>query len=230
VRIRNEEVRRNPMMNVNFRKRSGTGASILCLGAHSDDIEIGCGGTLLRLMNEWPDSDFTWVVFSASGRRRTEAKKSAGRFLKNAGRKDVRIHKFRDGFFPYEGGRIKEYFERLKMEITNPDLILTHSRHDLHQDHRLISELTWNTFRDHLILEYEIFKYDGDLGTPNFYVQLNEDTCAKKIEIIRACFDTQKEKVWFSEDAFRSILRIRGIESNAPSRYAEAFYGRKITF
>lgn len=218
------------MMNVHFKKRNGTIARILCLGAHSDDIEIGCGGTVLRLMHESPDSDCTWVVFSAGGRRRTEAKKSAGLFLNSAGRKNVRILGFRDGFFPYAGGTIKEYFERLKKEIAAPDLILTHYRHDLHQDHRLISELTWNTFRDHLILEYEILKYDGDLGTPNFYVHLDEGICAKKMEIIRACFDTQKNKVWFSEDAFRSILRMRGIESNSPSGYAEAFYGRKITF
>jgi LmbE family N-acetylglucosaminyl deacetylase len=218
------------MMSMQFQKRNGGANRILCLGAHSDDIEIGCGGTILRMLSERPDSHCTWVVFGAGGRRRAEARKSAGLFLQNAGRKTVDILGFRDGFFPYEGGRIKEYFERMKKDIGDPDLILTHYRNDLHQDHRLISELTWNTFRDHLILEYEIVKYDGDLGVPNFYVHLDEGTCAKKIEFIRTCFGTQKNKVWFSEDAFLSILRIRGIESNSPGRYAEAFYGRKITY
>jgi LmbE family N-acetylglucosaminyl deacetylase len=217
------------MMNVNFQKGKGGASRILCVGAHSDDIEIGCGGTILRLQAENPKLEFTWVVFGAHGLRGREAEKSAGRFLKHAKKKNVEILKFRDGFFPYEGARIKEYFEQMK-ENVRPDIIFTHYRHDLHQDHRLISELTWNTFRDHLILEYEIVKYDGDLGTPNFFVHLDPETCKRKINHIRTCFDTQRNKVWFSDDAFYSILRLRGIESNAPGGYAEGFYGRKVVF
>jgi LmbE family N-acetylglucosaminyl deacetylase len=217
------------MMNVKIQKGSGGAVRVLCVGAHSDDIEIGCGGTILRLQAEHPKWEFTWVVFGADGRRGREAEKSAEKFLKHAGRKNVEILKFRDGFFPYEGARIKEYFERMK-ERVSPDLIFTHYRHDLHQDHRLISELTWNTYRDHMILEYEIIKYDGDLGTPNCYVPLDPGICKRKINYIRTCFPTQRSKVWFSDDAFYSILRLRGIESNAPGGYAEGFYGRKIVF
>lgn len=217
------------MLKVNFEKPGGGTSKILCIGAHSDDIEIGCGGTILRLLAENKDVEMTWVVFCADGRRGAEAEKSAEMFLKNAKKKETEILAFRDGFLPYEGPKVKEYFEQLK-ETVRPDIIFTHHRHDLHQDHRLISELTWNTYRDHLILEYEIIKYDGDLGTPNCYVHLDAATCEKKIDFIRTCFNTQKAKAWFSDDTFYSILRLRGVESNAPGRYAEGFYGRKIIF
>lgn len=201
------------------------GSKILCLGAHSDDIEIGCGGSLLRLMREWPNSEFYWVVFSAGMERKLEAVRSAQCFLEGA-RKTVRVEDYETSFFPYCGREIKQYFERLKEEFA-PDLIFTHYRHDLHQDHRLISDLTWNTFRSHLILEYEIPKYDGDLGTPNFFVQLDEAGCSRKIELLLECFQTQRNKRWFSEDTFRSILMLRGIESGG-AKYAEAFYSRKL--
>jgi LmbE family N-acetylglucosaminyl deacetylase len=202
---------------------------ILALGAHADDIEIGCGGTILRLLEEDPATEVYWVVFGATGQRKTEAIKSANRFLANALRKEIVIKKFKDGYFPYIGTEIKDFFEELKRKYL-PDLVLTHYREDLHQDHRLVSELTWNTFRNHLILEYEIAKYDGDLGAPNLFVHLNESIARKKNKIIMDCFKSQRDKSWFTEDTFSSILRLRGIECNAPERYAEAYYSRKVVY
>ena len=201
---------------------------VLCLGAHSDDIEIGCGGTILRLIEEYPKIKCTWIVFGSSGQRSVEAQNSAVRFLDLVKDKEIIIKNFRDGFFPYLGEAIKEYFEQLK--IYSPDLIFTHYRNDLHQDHRLICELTWNTFRDHLILEYEIPKYDGDFGTPNFFVHLSEKICSKKIEHILNHFKTQENRHWFTAETFISLLRLRGIESRSPGKYAEAFYCRKIIY
>jgi LmbE family N-acetylglucosaminyl deacetylase len=202
---------------------------ILALGAHADDIEIGCGGTILRFLDENPATEVVWVVFGASEQRRTEALESANLFLANAQRKEIVVKEFRDGYFPYIGTEIKDFFEELKRKYV-PDLILTHYRGDLHQDHRLVSELTWNTFRNHLILEYEIVKYDGDLGTPNFFVPLTESIARKKIQTIVECFRTQNDKRWFTEDTFSSILRLRGVESNASDKYAEAFYSRKMVY
>jgi len=202
---------------------------VLALGAHADDIEIGCGGTILRLLEENPDTEVYWVVLGTSGQRRAEAVESANRFLANARRKEIVVKEFRDGYFPYVGAEIKDFFEELKRKYV-PDLVLTHYRGDLHQDHRLVSELTWNTFRNHLILEYEIVKYDGDLGTPNFFVRLTESIARKKIQIIVECFRSQKDKGWFTEDVFSSILRLRGVESNASDKYAEAFYSRKMVY
>jgi LmbE family N-acetylglucosaminyl deacetylase len=209
-----------------FKVQAGEGLKILCLGAHSDDIEIGCGGTILRLLKEYREVSVHWVVFGAEGTRAMEARESADSFLEKAKHKTVVVKNYRDGFFPYIGAEIKNSFELLKTEV-NPDIIFTHCSSDLHQDHRLICELTWNTFRDHMILEYEIMKYDGDLGTPNFYVRLNEDICRNKIQKICLYFKSQLSKHWFTEDAFLSLLRLRGLESNASDRYAEAFYCRK---
>ena len=202
---------------------------ILCLGAHADDIEIGCGGTILRLLDQYTPTIVHWVVFSANSERASEANRSAQMFLAAAQHKAITIKNFRESFFPYQAAEIKEYFEELK-GLAFPHLIFTHYREDLHQDHRLISELTWNTFRDHFISEYEILKYDGDLGIPNFFVYLTAATCKKKIEVIINCFVSQRSKVWFSEETFRSLLRIRGVESQSPSAYAEAFHCRKIAF
>src|SRR3954467_13886483 len=199
---------------------------ILALGAHADDIEIGCGGTILRLLEENSATDVHWVVFGASGQRRTEAPQSANRFLANARRKEIVVKEFRDGYFPYIGDEIKDLFEDLKRQFL-PDLILTHRREDLHQDHRVISELTWNTFRDHLILEYEIPKYDGDLGSPNLFVHLDAATGRRKTNHIVQLFQTQHNRHWFTEDTFLALMRLRGIESGAPDGYAEAFYCRK---
>jgi len=199
---------------------------LLCLGAHCDDIEIGCGGTILKLAAAGRKLEVHWVVFSSDEQRKQEAAKSAAAFLENVAAREVVIHSFRDGFFPYVGADLKDCFERLKAEFS-PDLILTHHRSDLHQDHRLISELTWNTFRNHLILEYEIPKYDGDLGSPNFFVALDESICRQKIDYILGAYHSQGEKHWFSRELFSSILRLRGMEANACSGHAEAFYCRK---
>jgi LmbE family N-acetylglucosaminyl deacetylase len=199
---------------------------ILCLGAHSDDIEIGCGGTILRLINGRP-TNVRWVVFSGTSKRREEAKECAQDFLKRAKGKKIEVKDFPDGFFPYRGGEIKQFFEKLKTEIS-PDLIFTHYRDDLHQDHRLLCELTWNSFRDHTILEYEIPKYDGDLGAPNCFVELDEKTCAEKIRHIVSHFYSQQVKPWFTEETFRAILRLRGVEIRATTGYAEGFYSRKV--
>ncbi len=202
---------------------------ILCLGAHCDDIEIGCGGSLLRILEEYQKVEVYWIVFSSIGERGHEARTSAHLFLHNAAVKSVIFKDFQDGFFPYIGSDIKNYFEDLKNTIS-PDIIFTHSGHDLHQDHRLISELTWNTFRNHFILQYEIIKYDGDLGVPNLFIQLNDKHCRNKIQYLMSAFKSQRQRPWFTEDSFLSMMRIRGIESNAPEKFAEAFYCRKMVF
>ena len=199
---------------------------ILCLGAHSDDIEIGCGGTILKLLEQFQDIEVYWVVFSATNQRKEEAIASANSFLESAHSKTIVIQEFRERFFPYIGLEIKEFFDQLSKEFS-PDLILTHYRNDLHQDHRLISELTWNAFRNHMILEYEIPKYDGDLGNPNFFVHLEKSLYQRKVSYLMKHFQTQFNRQWFDEETFSSILRLRGIESNATDKYAEAFYCRK---
>ena len=199
---------------------------LLVLGAHSDDIEIGCAGTVLRLAQEGRLRSVDWIVLSASGEREREARAAADIVLRDVEERSVAVHAFRDGFFPYDGS-IKEVFEDLKTRPA-PDLILTHRRDDLHQDHRMVSDLTWNTFRDHLILEYEIPKYDGDLGPMNVYVELDRDTADQKVAIILDVFQSQAARRWFTEDLFRAVLRMRGVESNARSGVAEAFVGRKL--
>jgi LmbE family N-acetylglucosaminyl deacetylase len=199
--------------------------NVLCLGAHSDDIEIGCGGTILRLAQQYPHCVFHWVVFSAIGVRAQEAQRAATLFA-GAALKGPLLKDFRDGFMPFLGGEVKAVFEELK-EIS-PDLIFTHNRDDAHQDHRLLAELTWNTFRDHLILEYEIPKYDGDLGRPGVFVPLDSELCERKVQYLMDTFASQRSKRWFQSDTFFSILRLRGIECNAPSGYAEGFYTRKL--
>ncbi len=200
---------------------------ILCLGAHCDDIEIGCGGTILTILEQVPSAEVYWVVFASDEQRKREALKSAEIFLSQARSRHIAVEEFRESFFPYCGTAIKEYFERLKREFS-PDLILTHQRGDLHQDHRLISELTWSSFRDHLILEYEIPKWDGDLGAPNVFVPLSQEICQRKFEALYTCFESQHGRDWFTEDTFYSLLRLRGMECRSPSRYAEAFYAPKL--
>ena len=215
------------MLRFAFGSKKTRPIKILCLGAHSDDIEIGCGGTILRLLSEYDDVEVHWVVVGSSGQRDAEALAGAEKFLANVKKKEIIIQHFKASFFPYRGEEIKEFFEKLKEKIS-PDIIFTHHRHDLHQDHRVISELTWNTYRDHLVLEYEIMKYDGDIGNPNVFVHLDETLCRKKIRFIMDSFRTQRGKDWFTPDAFLSLLRIRGIESKAPGQYAEGFYCRKV--
>jgi LmbE family N-acetylglucosaminyl deacetylase len=214
------------MLGLTFDVSQAVPLRILCLGAHCDDIEIGCGGTILNLAKAGRKLDVHWVVFGSDERRKQEAVKSASAFLGDVPTRRVSVHAFRDGFFPYLGIELKELFEQLKAEFL-PDLILTHYRHDLHQDHRLVSELTWNTFRNHLILEYEIPKYDGDFGSPNFFVPLNETTCRRKIDTILGVYQSQSGKQWFSRDLFLAVLRLRGMEAHASDGYAEGFYCRK---
>jgi len=201
--------------------------NVLCLGAHPDDIEIGCGGTILRLKEEMPEAQFCWVVFSGNEIRRKEAYGSATLFLDKVKAKSIDVQCFRESYFPFEGDKIKDYFEKLAKEFS-PDIVFTHYKADAHQDHRVISDLTWNTFRHHFILEYEVPKYDGDLETPNLYVLLEDAHVKRKIDNLLEGFPTQRQKPWFDEETFRSILRIRGVESRSPSKYAEAFHCRKI--
>jgi LmbE family N-acetylglucosaminyl deacetylase len=200
---------------------------ILCLGSHSDDIEIGCGGTVLRLAEEYPQAQFNWVVFSAESIRAEEAYQSAEQFLKSIDSKVIDIQAFKDSYFPFVGAEIKDYFAKLKSNFT-PDLILTHYKHDAHQDHRLIGELTWTAFRNNTILEYEVAKYDADLAVPNLYVYLDESKVEQKIANICKIFKSQCKKEWFGEEAFKALMRIRGLESNSPSKFSEGFHCRKI--
>jgi len=200
---------------------------ILCLGAHCDDIEIGCGGTLWSVLQEFQDSEIQWIVFSSDYRREEEARVSANIFLEGARSKRIEVERFRNGFFPYIGGEIKDYFEGIKKAFS-PDLIFTHFKNDLHQDHRIVSELTWNTFRNNLILEYEIPKYDGDSGHPNFFVPLEYSVCETKVDSILKSYTSQSEKHWMTRDLLLGVMRIRGMECVSPTKYAEAFHVRKI--
>jgi LmbE family N-acetylglucosaminyl deacetylase len=202
---------------------------LLCLGAHCDDIEIGCSATVLTLLAQYPDLNVTWVVMAGDERRAQEGLESAHALLAGIPKKTVLVQSFRDGFLPYQGAAVKEYFEGLKADVS-PDLVLTHWRQDLHQDHRLVSDLTWNTFRDHLIWEYEIPKYDGDFGSPNFFASLPAATLERKIELVLKHFTTQASRSWFTADLFRAAARIRGMESAAPEGHAEGFYCRKARF
>jgi LmbE family N-acetylglucosaminyl deacetylase len=214
------------MMAFRLQKSTTEPLTILCIGAHSDDIEIGCGGTILRLLDAPVPLKLHWVVLSACGVRGEEARRAADLFAPQCDRHVV-LQQFRDGFMPYDGAMIKEFFEDLKCKV-DPDLIFTHWQGDAHQDHRLVSSLTWNTFRNHMILEYEIPKYDGDLGNPNVFNPLDEKTCTKKIDRLIAAFPSQTGKPWFQRETFSGLMRIRGMECNAPDRYAEAFYSRKL--
>jgi LmbE family N-acetylglucosaminyl deacetylase len=214
------------MLPLSLPQNGTTPLKALCLGSHSDDIEIGCGGTILRLLSAHSNLEVVWVVFSSNKEREQEARHSAELFLEPAKKKEILIKDFRDGFFPFDGAEIKSCFEGLKR--TSPDLIFTHNRHDAHQDHRLIEQMTWNTFRNHLILEYEIPKYDGDMGQPNFFVPLEQDIYQKKIRYLMEAFQTQRSKRWFEPETFLALLRLRGMECVAPSGYAEAFYCRKL--
>jgi LmbE family N-acetylglucosaminyl deacetylase len=215
------------VLGLNLVARPDGPLRVLAVGAHADDIEIGCGGTILRLAGEYPGLAVDWVVLSGYGDRGTEAGDSAAAFLDGVGERRIRVERFRDGFFPYDGGAVKELFERLKAEVT-PDVVFTHCLEDRHQDHRLVAELTWNTFRDHLVLEYEIPKYEGDLGHPNLFVPLAGEVCERKVELLRKGFPSQAGRDWFTDDTFWALLRLRGLESRSPSRYAEAFHARKL--
>jgi LmbE family N-acetylglucosaminyl deacetylase len=208
--------------------RRGDRLSVLCLGAHSDDIEIGAGATLLSMMDRGVHLEVQWCVLSGGvGEREREAKASAADFLSKAASTQIEVMSFKDGFFPEQGDAIKSWFEMLKAR-TNPDLILTHYRDDAHQDHRQVCRLTWNTFRDHWILEYEIPKWDGDLGQPNLYVPISAEVLRRKIELLKVHFGSQRSKQWFDSEVFLGLARLRGMECRAPERYAEAFFARKL--
>jgi LmbE family N-acetylglucosaminyl deacetylase len=214
------------MLSLNLKKDATGELTILCLGAHCDDIEIGCGGTLLHLKAAFTRSRFHWVVFSASEPRGQEATKAAELFTAGC-EKRILLKAYRDGFLPYSGGVVKDFFEETKGPVS-PDVIFTHWHGDAHQDHRLISELTWNTFRNHLILEYEIPKYDGDIGRPNLFVPLEAPLYKQKVDYLFEAFKSQSAKRWFDRETFLGLMRIRGMESNSPSGYAEAFHARKV--
>jgi LmbE family N-acetylglucosaminyl deacetylase len=206
----------------------GKPLAILCLGAHCDDIEVGVGGTVLRLLAERPGSTVHWVVFASDTVREAEARASAAAILSGAANPTVEVFRFRDSFLPHAGAEIKERFEALKGS-DSPDLIFTHRLEDRHQDHRVISELTWNTFRDHLVAEYEIPKYEGDLGQPNTYVPLTESTARRKIELLLRHYPSQAKRSWFRSETFEALMRLRAIECNSETGFAEALYVRKIT-
>ncbi len=201
---------------------------VLAFGAHCDDIEIGAGATILGLIACGTPVEFDWVVLTSDKQRAAEAHASAAAFLEGAAGARVVVEGFRTSFLPYEGAAVKEAFERVKRTIAPPDLILTHHERDRHQDHRLVSELTWNTFRDHLILEYEIPKYDGDLGQPNSFVPVSDEHVRRKVALLEQHFPSQSDKRWFTAETFRGLMRLRGIEAAAASGYAEAFHARKV--
>jgi LmbE family N-acetylglucosaminyl deacetylase len=217
----------NGMMKLSLRKNDKEPLTVLCVGAHSDDIEIGCGATLLQLCQGDVKPRFCWIVLSAKGLRKAEAQKAAELFTAGC-ESEIILKEFRDGYLPYEGEQVKDFFEEIKSRI-NPDLIFTHWHGDAHQDHRLVSELTWNTFRNHLILEYEIPKYDGDMGRPNTFVPLEDWAYRQKVSNLSAIFESQRSKPWFSDDTFLGLMRLRGMESNSSSGYAEGFHARKLS-
>jgi LmbE family N-acetylglucosaminyl deacetylase len=204
----------------------GSARNLLVLGAHCDDIEIGAGGTILRLAAEGKLASVTWAVMTSTPEREAEARASAAAFLEGVADTRVEVASFRDGFLPYSGYEVKEHFEWLKGEV-RPDLVLTHRRADAHQDHRLVAELTWNTWRDHLVLEYEIPKWEGDLGAPNLFVPLDRELCERKVKLLHEHFPSQAGRRWFTADTFMSVMRLRGLECNSPSDHAEGLYVRK---
>lgn len=213
-------------MTLRFEPKIPSGGTVLCLGAHCDDIEIGCGGTLIELSRRHPQARFVWAVFAGDEVREQETRAAAAALLAGAS-VTVEVHRFRESFFPYVGSQIKDAFESLRSRVA-PDLVLTHHLSDRHQDHRMLAELTWNTFRSHAILEYEIPKYEGDLGQPQVYCPLAAESAELKIETLLNCFPSQRARQWFDAELFRGHLRLRGMECNSPSRYAEAFHARKI--
>ena len=213
------------MLSLNLRS-AGDPLRFLCLGAHCDDIELGCGGSLLRLLSEHPGSEVTWLVLSSNPERERETRASAADFLAASGQATVEIRTFRESYFPYQGEAIKEVFDEVKGRVS-PDVVFTHHRRDEHQDHRLVGALTWQTFRDHLILEYEIPKYEGDLGAPNLFVPLDAETARRKVDLIVRHYPSQAGRSWFRPSTFEAILGIRGVECNAADGLAEAFHCRK---
>lgn len=201
--------------------------TVLCLGAHCDDIEIGCGGAMIEMQKRMPRLNFVWVLFSGEEERERESRAAARMLMGKDANLTLTVHKFRGSYFPHCASEIKDAFEALRKKI-KPDLIFTHYLNDRHQDHRVLSELTWNTFRSHAVLEYEIPKYDGDLAHPGVFFALSQEAVDRKVATLMECFASQRSHQWFDPELFRGLMRLRGIECNAPSRYAEAFHARKL--
>lgn len=199
----------------------------LFMGAHCDDIEIGCGGTVIELLRQYPGAKIHWLVFSTGAGREKEARRAAAGLLRDARNPQVTIKDFRGAYFPSEAPAIKDFLEVYRRTV-EPDVIFTHCREELHQDHRILGELTWNTWRNHMILEYEIPKYDGGLGSPSVFVPLPRKTVRRKVDLLMKVFQTQLPKQWFTPATFEGLMRLRGIECNAPEGFAEAFYSRKL--
>jgi len=215
-----------PMLELTLPRAQRRPTRILCLGAHCDDIELGCGGTLLKLLARG-DWDVTWVVFSSNRRRERELRASSRRFLRRCADQRVLTHEFPDSFFPAQYAALKDIFESLR-SLPSPDIVFTHHRADLHQDHRLVGELTWNTFRRHLLLEYEIAKYEGGLATPNAYVQLTKAQAIAKARALLTCYASQRSKHWFNAESFSGLMRLRGVEAGPGTGWAEGFHVSKF--
>ena len=201
--------------------------TVLCIGAHCDDIEIGCGGTMLELQARYPQVAFHWAVFSSEDGRAAESESAARQLIANPKSLTLDIHDFRASYYPAQWADIKDRIEALKARV-KPDAIFTHGLTDRHQDHRVLAELTWNAFRDHLVLEYEIAKYEGDLGHPNLFVPVSRERVERKLEVLMNSFPSQRARAWFTAETFRGLMRLRGVECNAPSGYAEGFHARKL--
>ncbi len=214
------------MISLSLKGENRAAPRFMFIGAHSDDIEIGCGGTILNIQRDYPGASFAWVVLSGNKKRRREAEEGAARFLSEATDKTIRLGSFTDGFFPSEKAAIKGFFES-ELKSINPDIIFTHTRDDLHQDHQVVNQLTWNTFRDQLILEYEIPKYDGDMGNPNTFVPLSEEDLDMKTKILMDVFSSQAERHWFRASLFKGLAAVRGMQCASTSGFAEAFFSRK---
>ena len=214
------------MLDLRFNLPNGKAPRFLFIGAHCDDIEIGCGGTVVELLRQYPQAQVHWIVLSSGAGREKEARRAAGLLLRGADKPNVVVKDFRGAYFPSEAPAIKDYFEELK--AIEPHVVFAHTRDELHQDHRTVGELAWNTFRNHVILEYEIPKYDGGLGSPSVFVPLAAATVRRKVDLLMKVFATQRSKQWFTPETFQALMRLRGIECNAPSGYAEAFYSRKL--
>lgn len=199
---------------------------ILCLGAHCDDIEIGCGASIRRMALRYPHAEFKICVLTGDDTRENETRTALARVLEVSENYSVDVQRFKNGHFPYCAANVKAHIETYK--AFQPDVIFTHFRHDHHQDHRTVSELTANTFRNHLVLEYEILKYDSDLANPNVFIPLTAQDVKDKIEILMESFKSQLDKQWFTPDVFESMARIRGVQCASPTGYAEAFFGNKL--
>jgi LmbE family N-acetylglucosaminyl deacetylase len=215
------------MLPLQFLLPAGRAPRVMFIGAHADDIEIGCGGTVIELLRRHPDAQVHWCVLSAEGPRRAEARHAARALLRGSRGAVLDLQDFRGAHFPVEWAAIKAHFESLK--AFRPDLVFCHDREDLHQDHRIVGELAWNTFRDHVVLEYEIPKYDGGLRQPSLFVNLGARTRRRKIDLLMKAFPSQHARQWFTPSTFEGLMRLRGIECNAPDGHAEAFTARKLT-